>query len=65
MRRLAMLGCVFLISTASSNERSHDETPINSASELRDWCKSESQASLIGKGITPSNWTTSGRKAAF
>ncbi len=35
------------------------DTLINSASELRDWCKSESEASLIGKGITPSNWTAS------
>lgn len=35
------------------------DTPINSASELRDWCKAESEASLIGKGIRPANWTAS------
>lgn len=59
MRCLAILGYLLLMSTALSNERSQDEKPINSASELRDWCKSESEASLIGKGITPSNWTAS------
>jgi hypothetical protein len=34
-----------------------DDTPINSASELRDWCKEESEAALIGRGLSPSNWT--------
>jgi hypothetical protein len=59
MRRLACLAYILFTSAAMSNERPHDETPINSAGELRDWCKSESEASLIGKGITPSNWTAS------
>jgi hypothetical protein len=33
--------------------------PINSGSELRDWCKRESEATFIGKGISPSNWSAS------
>jgi hypothetical protein len=36
-----------------------DDRPINSGSELRDWCKTESQATLIGKGQTPFNWSAS------
>jgi hypothetical protein len=30
---------------------------ISSASELRDWCRDESEASIIGRGQTPNNWT--------
>jgi hypothetical protein len=59
MRRLAILGCAFLTSTALSHEGRHDDRPINSASELRDGCKSESEASFIGKGIARSNWSAS------
>ena len=59
MRCLAFLGLAFLTSTVLSQERHHDDRPINTASELRDWCQSESEASLIGKGITPSNWSAS------
>ena len=35
------------------------DRPINSGSELRDWCKAESQATFIGKGQTPFNWSAS------
>ena len=36
----------------------HDEeTVINQASELIDWCRLEAQAPYIAKGITPYNWT--------
>ncbi len=44
---------------ASANAGHHDETVINSATELRDWCKEESEAALIGRGLTPFNWTAS------
>ena len=37
----------------------HRDQPINTASELRDWCKSESEASFIGRGLQPSNWSAS------
>jgi len=37
----------------------HESKPINSGTELRDWCKDESEASLIGKGLSPFNWTAS------
>jgi len=48
------LGCALL---ASSTIARHSDTPINSASELRDWCKEESEAALIGRGMSPANWT--------
>jgi hypothetical protein len=32
---------------------------INSGTELRDWCKEASEESLIGRGLTPFNWTAS------
>ena len=35
------------------------DRPINTASELRDWCKDASEAALIAKGLSPSNWTAS------
>jgi hypothetical protein len=37
----------------------HDEIVINSGSELRDWCKEESEAALIGRGLSPFNWSAS------
>jgi hypothetical protein len=36
-----------------------DDQVINSGSELRDWCKEASEATLIGRGLTPFNWTAS------
>jgi hypothetical protein len=36
-----------------------DDRVINSGSELRDWCKEASEATLIGRGLTPFNWTAS------
>jgi len=35
------------------------DRPINTASELRDWCKDESEAALIARGMSPFNWTAS------
>jgi hypothetical protein len=50
---------LILVLTASPAMAHHEETPINSGSELRDWCKEESEAAIIGKGMTPYNWTAS------
>lgn len=33
--------------------------PFNSATELRDWCRQESEEAFIAKGVTPYNWTAS------
>jgi hypothetical protein len=50
---LLLLGCV-------SAAAAHDEdVPIQLASELRDWCRMESEARLVGEGKTPYNWTAS------
>ncbi|MFO1464989.1 MAG: hypothetical protein U1F35_00865 [Steroidobacteraceae bacterium] len=58
-QRLARsVACSFLFFGSLAYADSRD-TPINSGSELRDWCKAESEASLIGKGIRPANWTAS------
>jgi hypothetical protein len=46
-----------LLLLASSALALHEDTPINSATELRDWCKAQSEAALIGRGMTPANWT--------
>ncbi|MGC3981404.1 MAG: hypothetical protein QM808_09110 [Steroidobacteraceae bacterium] len=35
------------------------DPPINSTVELLEWCQQESQATLIGKGDKPFNWTAS------
>jgi hypothetical protein len=36
-----------------------EDRVINSGSELRDWCKDASEATLIGRGLMPFNWTAS------
>jgi hypothetical protein len=38
---------------------SQDDRVINSGSELRDWCKDASEATLVGRGLRPFNWTAS------
>ncbi len=35
------------------------DPPINLSSELLEWCQQESQATFLGKGITPYNWSAS------
>ena len=49
-----------VLALAASSALSHpDDRAINSGSELRDWCKAESQATFICKGQTPCNWSAS------
>lgn len=36
-----------------------EDLPINSSSELREWCREESEAYFVGKGVTPYNWSAS------
>jgi hypothetical protein len=51
---------IFLSLIASTSIAGHlDDRVINSGSELRDWCKEASEATLIGRGLTPFNWTAS------
>jgi len=57
MKRIVML--TLGLFTYSAMAGLHDERVINSATELRDWCKEESEATLIGRGLTPFNWTAS------
>jgi len=57
MSRFVALTLALIGSSAVAGH--HDETVINSGSELRDWCKEESEATLIGRGLTPFNWTAS------
>ncbi len=61
MNKIAAL-CVAItpgVFASTSIAANHGETIINSASELRDWCKDESEATLIGRGLAPFNWTAS------
>lgn len=48
--------CLLLL-MASSAMGAHTDRIINSATELRDWCRDESEAAIIGRGDTPNNWT--------
>ena len=57
MNRWAGIFFPLLASTAVAGHQ--DDRVINSGSELRDWCKDASEATLIGRGLTPSNWTAS------
>jgi hypothetical protein len=42
-----------LLVAAPAIAEHHEDRVINSGSELRDWCKEESEATFIGKGLTP------------
>jgi hypothetical protein len=57
MKRVAVLALGLIASSAMAGH--HDEAVINSGTELRDWCKEASEAMLIGRGLTPFNWTAS------
>jgi hypothetical protein len=52
MRKLLAIAFVLAAPSALSHP---EDRPINSGSELRHWCKAESQATFIGKGQTPFN----------
>ena len=48
------------LSLACFSTLAHEEdAPLQTSSELRDWCRSETEAYFIGKGKTPMNWTAS------
>jgi hypothetical protein len=52
------LAAFTLTLTASSAMAGHqEEMVINSGSELRDWCRVESEAIFIGRGLMPFNWS--------
>jgi hypothetical protein len=57
MNRSAALLLPLVAFTAMAGHQ--DDRVINSGSELRDWCKEASEATLIGRGLTPFNWTAS------
>jgi hypothetical protein len=57
MNRSAAILLALVAFTAMAGHQ--DDRVINSGSELRDWCKEASEATLIGKGLTPFNWTAS------
>jgi hypothetical protein len=57
MKYLTALALWLAASSAMAGHR--DDMIINSGSELRDWCKDESEATLIGRGLSPFNWTAS------
>ena len=54
MKRLMTLIVTMMAASAIAYDR---DAVINTASELRDWCKAESEAALIAKGDSPFNWT--------
>jgi len=58
MKRVSMVVALILL-TSSALAYDHDDKSINTGSELRDWCKEESGATLIGNGLKPFNWTAS------
>lgn len=58
MNRVAVL-TLGLLACSSAMAGHHDETVINSGSDLEHWCKEESEATLMGRGLTPFNWTAS------
>lgn len=41
-------------------QRHDEEAPIATSAELRAWCKAETEAYYVARGITPYNWSASG-----
>lgn len=56
VRNLLLAAALLAPLAASAHE---DEVPINTSTELRDWCKVKSEAYFVGQGKTPYNWTAS------
>jgi hypothetical protein len=59
MNRVAALTLSLGLFASSAMAGHHDEEIINSGSDLEHWCKEESEATLIGRGLMPFNWTAS------
>jgi len=53
------LAAMTLLVAGSAVADNQYDPPINSSGELLAWCQQESQATLIGKGMMPFNWTAS------
>lgn len=58
MRRLSLF-VASLAFASSAMAVDAGKMPILNASELRDWCRVETEAYFIGQGVTPYNWTAS------
>lgn len=56
MKYSVVIACLLASPAFAANQY---DPPINSSGELLEWCQQESQATFIGKGITPYNWTAS------
>ena len=56
MKRIGFLVCLTCSITAVAGD---EDVPIDSGSELRDWCKAETEAHFVGAGVTPYNWSGS------
>jgi hypothetical protein len=53
----ALLIVATLLSLAPRVSEHPDTTPINTGSELREWCQAESEARFVGESRTAYNWT--------
>lgn len=59
MTRRQLAIAIGLLVVAQAGWADHRDQPINTASELRDWCRSESEATFVGRGLKPYNWSAS------
>ncbi|MBK9132060.1 MAG: hypothetical protein IPM20_10570 [Gammaproteobacteria bacterium] len=53
------IGFLVLLICSIAVQADDEDVPINSGSELRDWCKAETEAHFVGTGETPYNWSAS------
>lgn len=56
VKRTACLAVLLFSIAAQADD---EDVPINVGSELRDWCKAETQAHFVGMNVTPYNWSAS------
>lgn len=47
------------VTFAANAHEAKEERGINTAAELRDWCKSETRNYYIARKFTPYNWSAS------
>ena len=56
MRQALSIFVIALAAPLATLAHDHDELPINTGSELVDWCKSESEAQFVAQSKTAYNW---------
>ena len=56
---MRLLFCLLVVFVSVATWADDDDIPIDSSSQLREWCKAETEAHFVAQDITPHNWSAS------